>query len=365
MESFPVGTVKPPAPAPQRVPDPVRRHRDAVAAVIPGLAVAALLAVPAVLLGRLAPTVGGPVFGITVGAAAGALLRRMPSDRLVARLRPGCRVAGRQVLQASLVVLGTGLPLREVLRVGTDSLPVMLGTLAVALSGTWLIGRLLRVHPETRLLVGVGTGICGASAIAAVTAVVDATESRVAYALGTIFTFNIAAVLMFPLLGHLLGLSQHAFGLWSGTAVNDTSSVVAAAYGYGSAAGAYAVVVKLTRSLMIVPICVVLQVRQSRRRPAGQSAGPAGRARHAFPLFVVGFLAASATTTLGGIPASWAPALSAASLYLITTALVGIGLSLDWTHIRTAGMRPLALGAVLWAAVSSTSLGLQVVCGQL
>ncbi|MGC9544171.1 YeiH family protein [Streptomyces sp. UG1] len=371
MESPRVARVKAPIPTPttlpgHRVPGFLRRRWQAAGTVLPGLAVVALLAVPAALLGRLLPTVGGPVFGILAGALTAPVLRGALSARFAARLTPGYRVAGRQVLQASIVVLGAGLPLGDVLRVGVGSLPVMLGTLAVALGGAWLIGRFLNVHPESRLLIGVGTGICGASAIGAVTAVVGAAEARVAYAVGTIFTFNIAAVLVFPALGHLLGLSQQAFGLWSGTAINDTSSVAAAAYGYGTAAGNHAVVVKLTRSLMIVPICVVLAVRQSRRGGAEQ---PERKVlltvRRAFPLFIAGFLAASALATFQIIPPAWAPAFSAAGLYLITVSLTGIGLTLDWSLIRASGVRPLLLGAVLWIAVSATSIVLQSVSGQL
>ncbi|WP_406439191.1 putative sulfate exporter family transporter [Streptomyces sp. NBC_01613] len=365
MEPSPVVAVKPPTPPTPRLPRRAGRYRRSLTVVLPGLAFASLLAVPAMLLGRLEPTVGGPVFGILAGALTGPLLRRTLPNGRAEQLRPGCKAAGRHVLQASIVVLGTGLPLREVLRVGTGSLPVMFGTLAVALGGAWLIGRLLRIHPESRLLIGVGTGICGASAIAAVTAAVGAAEARVAYAMGTIFTFNIAAVLLFPLLGHLLGMSQHAFGLWSGTAVNDTSSVVATAYGYGAAAGKYAVVVKLTRSLMIVPICVALRIRQSRRQRTAGPVPTAGQAWRVFPVFILGFLAASALATSGAVPPSWDPTLSATGLYLITTALTGIGLTLDWSHLREAGVRPLVLGAVLWSAVSAASLGLQFLSGRL
>jgi uncharacterized integral membrane protein (TIGR00698 family) len=363
MESSYAVSVKP---APPRVPGHARRLYRAADATFPGLAVAAAIALPATWLGTLVPTVGGPVLGITAGLGAGVLLRRLPSPGPAERLRAGFVMAGRKVLQASIVVLGTGLPLREVLRVGAGSVPVMLGTLAVALAGAWFVGRLLGIHPESRLLIGVGTGICGASAIAAVTSVVKATEARVAYAMGTIFTFNIAAVLLYPPLGHLLGLSQQAFGLWSGTAVNDTSSVVAAAYAYGPSAGAYAVVVKLTRSLMIVPICVILQLWQTRRRrTTALEARDGGGAWRAFPLFIVGFLAASAIATLGVIPGSWQPAISAAGTFMITTSLTGIGLSLNPSQIRAAGPRPLVLGAVLWAGVSATSLGLQALTGRL
>lgn len=324
--------------------------------VLPGLAAALLVAVPAALLGAALPVVGGPVFGIAAGAAVGPLLRRHLPERHLRRLLPGFAAAGRQVLQASVVVLGAGLSLGEVVRVGGQSLPVMAGTLTVALGGAWALGRLLGVHREAALLIGVGTGICGASAIAAVTAVTGPAKDRVAYALGTIFTFNIAAVLLFPPLGHLLGLSQEGFGLWSGTAVNDTSSVVAASYAYGATAGAYAVVVKLTRSLMIVPVCLVLQARKGR---------PAGRIWQVFPLFILAFLAASAVASLGGVPASWHPQISALSAFLITVALTGIGLGLDLSQVRAAGVRPLLLGALLWLAVATTGLGLQALTGRL
>ncbi|WNM32541.1 putative sulfate exporter family transporter [Streptomyces sp. Li-HN-5-11] len=363
MESSYAVPVKPP---PQRAPGLARRLYRTVGDTLPGLVAAAMLALPATWLGTLVPTVGGPVLGIVVGVGTGVVLRRVMAPAVTERLRPGFATAARTVLQASIVVLGTGLPLSEVLRVGAGSLPVMLGTLAVALSGAWFVGRLLDIHPESRLLIGVGTGICGASAIAAVTSVVKATEARVAYAMGTIFTFNVAAVLLYPSLGHLLGLSQQAFGLWSGTAVNDTSSVVAAAYAYGTPAGSYAVVVKLTRSLMIVPICVVLQVWQSRRRRAGRrESHDGGTAWRTFPLFIVGFLAASATATLGVVPGSWHPALSTAGTFMITTSLTGIGLSLNPSQIRDAGPRPLLLGAALWVGVGATSLSLQALTGQL
>ncbi|MET7738150.1 putative sulfate exporter family transporter [Streptomyces sp. NPDC005402] len=355
-------------PLPQRALAGTRRTARAVGAKVPGLAVALTVALPATWLGRLVPTVGGPVFGIVVGALAGALLGRGAAPGRAERLRPGYAFVGRQVLQASIIVLGAGLPLSEVLHVGAGSLPVMLGTLAVALGGARVVGGLLGVHRETGLLIGVGTGVCGASAIAAVTAAVDAAEARVAYALGTIFTFNIAAVLLFPPIGHLLGLSQEAFGLWSGTAINDTSSVVAAAYSYGTEAGAYAVVVKLTRSLMIVPICAVLVMWRTWRRRAihvQPNETTSGRIWRAFPLFVIGFLAASALATCGGIPASWQLVLPVISTFLITLALSGIGLSLKFSQLREAGPRPLLLGAILWIVVGVTGVALQAITGRL
>ncbi|HET6499368.1 MAG TPA: putative sulfate exporter family transporter [Amycolatopsis sp.] len=327
----------------------------------PGLLVALVVAVVATLLGRLVPIVGGPVFGILVGALAAAVIPGLRGQVW----QPGFAVASKLVLQLSIVVLGTGLSLTEVVHVGGGSLPVMLGTLAVALLGAWLIGRLLRLDGDTRTLIGVGTGICGASAIAATTAVIDAAEADIAYSVGTIFTFNIAAVLLFPPIGHLLGMGSHAFGLWSGTAINDTSSVVAASFAYGGDAGSYAIVVKLTRTLMIIPIVIVLAVLRAKKRAGGEFRLAAMPWRRIVPLFLVGFLVAATLDSVGLIPTSWHGTLSVVGTFLITTALAGIGLSLRFSTMRRAGVRPLLLGAILWVAVAATSLGLQAVTGTL
>ncbi|SFW92077.1 YeiH family protein [Amycolatopsis australiensis] len=336
---------------------PARRSR-----ALPGVLVAVVVAAVATALGELVPVVGGPVFGIVLGAVTAAVVPALRGERWA----PGYAVAAKPVLQASIVVLGTGLSLSQVLRVGGQSLPVMLGTLAVALGGAWLLGRWLGVRGDTQTLIGVGTGICGASAIAATTAVIKPRQAEVAYAIGTIFTFNIAAVLLFPPLGHLLGLDAHAFGLWAGTAINDTSSVVAASYAYGGDAGSYGLVVKLTRTLTLIPIVMVLAVLKARRE-----AGRPGSGVHALPwrkivpLFLLGFIAAATLNTLGVVPGSWHPALSVLGTFLITTALAGIGLAMRPADLRRAGPRPLLLGGLLWVAVAAASLALQALTGTL
>lgn len=365
-----------PAPSPA-APAPTRAR--VVLRLIPGLALTFAIAVVATILGTFAPVVGGPVFGIVIGVVLAAFLR--PGTVLDA----GTKFSSKRILQASIVVLGSGLSLQQVVTVGASSLPVMLGTLAVALLGGWLIGKALRVDGEIGTLISVGTGICGASAIAAVTAVIDAAESKVAYAIGTIFTFNVAAVLIYPSLGHLLGLSQHAFGLWAGTAINDTSSVVAAAYTYGSSAGAYGVVVKLTRTLMIIPISIALALFIARRRaraaefvpdgglPASAGHGESGAAparrrvpwKQIVPLFIIGFLFASALDTVGAIPDSWHGPLSFIGVFMITMALSGIGLSTRLSTLKSAGHRPLLLGGILFVLVGASSLALQAATGTL
>lgn len=312
------------------------------------------------VLGTLVPVVGSPVFGVVVGVLVGAGLRRRRAATMTV-LSPGLTVASKRVLQLAVVLLGARLSLGDVARVGRESLPVMLGTVLVCLAGAAVLGRLLRVAGELRALVGVGTAICGASAIAAVTPVLRARSTNVAYAMSTIFAFNIAAVLVFPPLGHWLGMSEQAFGLFAGTAVNDTSSVVAAATTFGSVAADQAVVVKLVRTLMIIPVVLGLSVVVTRHRRHDDGARPA--VLRLVPWFLVGFLVLAAANTLGLVPTAWHGGLSTAATFLITVALTAIGLSTDLPALRATGPRPLLLGGLLWLLVTVTALGLQWLTG--
>jgi len=339
---------------------------------LPGIALCAAIALVATGLGRLAPVVGAPVFGIVIGVVVAAFLH--PG----ARTDAGAGWSGKYVLQASVVVLGSGLSLAQVLQTGWQSLPIMLGTLAVALGGGWLIGRALGLAPDVRTLIAVGTGICGASAIAATQSVIRAKADDVAYAIGTIFTFNVVAVLTFPFIGHALGLSDRAFGLWAGTAINDTSSVVAAAFSFSPAAGQYGIVVKLTRTLMIIPITIAIAVwrrRQAAKAAAISTTAAAGGAdaaqqaswswRSIVPQFLLWFVVVVIVNSLGLVPASWHPALSTLGTFMITVALAGIGLGTRLRVLKQAGYRPLALGAILWVLVAVASLLLQLFTGNL
>jgi uncharacterized membrane protein YadS len=328
------------------------------------------------------PLIGSAVPGAVIGAVIAIVVK--PG----ARFAPGVKWASTFVLQCSVVLLGAQLSIAEAARVGVSSLPVMLGTLAICLAAAWLYGRLLGVPGDLRTLIGVGTGICGGSAIAAVSPVIEAASADVAYAISTIFLFNIAAVLVFPLLGHALGMSQQSFGLFAGTAVNDTSSVVATATTYGTAATSHAVVVKLVRTLMIIPICLGLATLTARKqqRPviatapsaprdgaAGTPASPAftparmspRRAAKLVPWFLIGFVLVAAVNSCGIIPAGAHSPRQHASVFLVSVALSAIGLSSNVAALRKAGARPLILGAVLWITVATASLGLQALTGTL
>jgi uncharacterized integral membrane protein (TIGR00698 family) len=270
-----------------------------------------------------------------------------------ASLRPGIAFASKQLLQWSIVLLGAHLSLMEIIHGGARSLPVMLGTLVIVLLLAYGVGRALGLDRDIRRLIGIGTAICGGSAIAAVASVIEADQADIAYSLGVVFLFNVVAVLVFPALGHLLKLSQQAFGLWAGTAINDTSSVVAAALAYGRDAGNDAVIVKLTRTTLILPIVLYYGWRRIQHAREGASAIDW---RTIIPWFILWFLVAAALNSFGLIPTRAQQPLQELALFSITVALAGVGLGTDIQRIRAAGVRPLLLGAILWVAIAASSL---------
>ncbi|WP_353112796.1 putative sulfate exporter family transporter [Microbacterium sp.] len=325
--------------------------------VLPGVVVTATVATVSTMIGSAAPVIGSAVPAIVIGVLLSLLRRRAMAghQKADARLQPGITYSGKFLLQLAVVVLGAQLSMSRIVEVGLESLPVMLVSLTVCLVGAWLIGRALGVERKLTTLIGVGTGICGASAIAAVSPVIAAAGAEIAYAVSTIFLFNILAVVLFPLLGHLLQLDPHTFGLLAGTAINDTSSVVAAASVYGTAALGFAVVVKLVRTLMIIPISVGLSVMEARRSAGGHRL-TGRRILHLVPWFLVGFIVVAVVNSFGVIPDGPREFLVHASVFLIAMALAGIGLSTDIPALRRAGWRPLALGGILWALVTAASV---------
>lgn len=329
-------------------------HSNKVAwlARFPGIALSVSIATVATFIGRSIPVIGAPIICIVIGVAIAAT--RKPAERF----RPGIETSSKLILQISVVVLGSQLSLKEIVKVGFSSLLVMLGTLTVCLAGAFWIGKWLGIVGDLRTLIGVGTSICGASAIAAVTPIIGAASVDVAYAISTIFLFNMTAVLTFPFLGHLLGLSQHSFGLFAGTAINDMSSVVAASTTYGSVAASYAIVVKLTRTMLIIPISLGLATLE-RRKHMADGPKPQVRVVRLIPWYLIGFLVVASANSVGLIPRGIHHDLVEISIFLIAIALAAIGLSTDVAGFRRTGHRPLLLGGILWILVSTTSLLLQ------
>lgn len=322
--------------------------------VLPGVLATVVLAAVAAYGARYVPLLGAPVLAIVLGVVVRAL------GPLPASLRAGLAFSSKQVLQAAIVISGFGLSLLTVVQTGLATLPVTLVTIAVALLLGQLLGRLLRVDGAIRALVSVGTAICGASAIAAVSTVIEPEEGEMALSIATIFFYNILAVLIFPPLGHLMHLTQSAFGIWAGTAVNDTSSVVAAGYAYGHEAGAEATIVKLARASLILPIVGAIALLRARKRSTGGERVPWMKIA---PWFIVWFLLAAIVNSTGIVPVSWHGAIAELAVFLISVALAAIGLQTELPRLIRAGARPLALGFCLWAAVALSSLAVQHAIG--
>ncbi len=325
-----------------------------------GILLSFVLALVAAWLGNRFPIIGGPVFGIVIGIIINNTAGKP------AWAENGIKFTSKKILQWAIIVLGGGLSLTQVWKTGIQSLSVMLITLSCAFISAYVLGRLMKIPFKLTSLIGVGTAICGGSAIAAVSPIIEAEEAEVAYSISTIFFFNIIAVLIFPPLGHLLGFSDTAFGLWAGTAVNDTSSVVAAGYAFSSQAGAYATIVKLTRTTMIIPISMIFAFAYAYRRKKSAKTGSSINYsfKRIFPWFILGFLAASLLNTLGVFNEGAISILSATGKFLIVMALTAVGLSADVRKMIKTGLKPLLLGLIVWVTVAVVSIGVQFITGQ-
>ena len=243
----------------------------------------------------------------------------------------------------------------------------MILTLLSAFITAYAFGKLLKVPSNLKALIGVGTAICGGSAIAAVSPIIEADDMEIAYAVSTIFLFNVLAILIFPPLGHILGFSDNAFGLWAGTAINDTSSVVAAGYAFSNAAGAYATIVKLTRTTMIIPISLIfsLIVAYKKKREAKDHSTVNYSFKKIFPWFILWFLVASLLNTLGVFPTESIPFINSIGKFMIVMALSAIGLNSDFKKMLKTGIKPLILGLIVWFSVILVSLVVQYFTGQI
>ena len=320
---------------------------------IQGILFALVFAVPAWLLGQQFPIVGGPVFGILLGMLFAGLHRPQAFEA-------GISFTGKKILQYAIILLGFEMNLFHVLEVGTQSFSVMIFTLLTAFFVALTVGRLLKLERSTTTLIGAGTAICGGSAIAAVAPVIGAKDKDIAFSISTIFLFNVLAVFIFPFLGHLMNMSDFGFGMWAGTAVNDTSSVVAAGYSYSEEAGGFATIVKLTRALMIVPVCLFFAFLTAREK-SGQGGGfSLGRI---FPWFILWFVVASIVNTTGFLPAALSHMLGSLGKFAIVLAMCAIGLNTRLMELVKHGLAPIALGFCCWVAVACMSLLVQYVTG--
>ncbi len=337
---------------------------------LPGILVCLIIAVPCFLLGRAVPTVGGPVFAILAGMIITLIWKEKGSAKA------GIAFTSKYILQAAVVLLGFGLNLGVIVQTGRQSLPIIVCTISTSLILAYILHRALRVHGNTAILVGVGSSICGGSAIAATAPVIDADDDEVAQAISVIFFFNVLAAIFFPMFGHAIGMDTttgEAFGIFAGTAVNDTSSVTAASstwdgmFSLGSQTLDKAVTVKLTRTLAIIPITLVLAAFTARKKRAAGSEGENTFSfRRAFPMFILYFVIASLITTIAvhaGVSASAFSPLKELSKFFIIMAMAAIGLNSNIVKLIRTGGKPLLIGGVCWVGITSVSLFMQHVMG--
>lgn len=331
-----------------------------------GLLLTLVIAVPAWFLGKRFPIVGGAVIAII----AGMIITLFIKDKTP--FESGIKFTSKKVLQWAVILLGFGMNLNVVLETGMQSLPIILCTIATSLVIAFALHKLMRIPSKISTLVGVGSSICGGSAIAATAPVIDADDEEVAQAISVIFFFNVLAALVFPYFGQLVGfdtMSGEAFGIFAGTAVNDTSSVTAAAstwdnmWRLGSQTLDKAVTVKLTRTLAIIPITLVLAFMRTRK---GSGEGGKVSFKKIFPFFILYFIGASVITTVAvsfGVDDSLFHPVKELSKFFIVLAMAAIGLNTDVVKLIKTGGKPIIMGACCWVGITGVSLLMQHIMG--
>ena len=330
--------------------------------IAPGLLLSACVAIIAMLLSSLIPgdIIGATVMALLVGMALNPILNRYE------QFNSGVNFAGKIILRIGIILMGVNLNFSEVLNVGKYSLFVMIFTMATAFGAGNLIGRVFGVNWKLTNLLSVSTAICGGSAVAAVGPVIKAKDEDIAYAISSTFIFDVLTVVAIPWIGIALGMSDTGYGLWVGTAVNDTSSVVAAGYAFSDFAGNTAVIVKLTRTLFIVPYVLIFSFI-TERLEAKTEVGH-GRTsinlKKIFPYFIILFLVVVTLRSIGIIPNTMVPALSKTSKFCMVMALSAIGLKTSFRDIKNIGLKPMILGMIVDTLVVFVSIGVQVATGR-
>ncbi len=334
--------------------------------IIPGVLLALIVAVASRVLESLLPIhlIGASVIALFIGMAINYF--KKPSEVVVT----GLNFTSKRILKFAIILLGASLNIQTILTVGQNSLIVMVFTLATCFGVGFFTGRALGLNWKMSNLISAGTGICGGSAIAAIAPVIDADDTDIAFGMSATFIFDMIMILLFPIMGHWLGLSDMAYGLWAGTAVNDTSSVVAAGYAFSENAGAYATMVKLTRTLTIIPTVLVfaaIGVHVKKKELAQQATYENTHKKldmfHVIPWFILGFLAFAGINSLGVIPVEVSDALKEASKFLMVMSLAAIGLKTDIKHMKKAGLKPMLHGFIISALVVIVSITVQYAVG--
>lgn len=335
--------------------------------IIPGVMLSILIALIALFLGTQTHLMSASVIALLMGMGIKLCFKNLKT------FEGGLQFTSKKLLKLGIILLGTSLSIGQILHVGKFSVIVMVFTLAAAFGFGYLFGKLFKMDWHLSSLISAGTGICGGSAVAALSPVIDADDSHVAYAISATFIFDIIMVILFPIMGRGLGLSDMAYGLWAGTAVNDTSSVVAAGFAFSNAAGDFATIVKLTRTLSIIPIIIIFSIINSHikqksltvaTKPSFMATIKAIDFKAIFPWFIIFFIVAAILNSIGMIPTALSSSLSELSKFLMVMALAAIGLKTDFSKLKQSGFLPMVHGFIISTIVVVVALVVQVFLGQ-
>lgn len=330
-----------------------------------GILVCLAIAIPSWLLGRMFPVIGGAVIAIIAG-----MIVTMFWDNK-GKAEPGIKWTSRVILQTAVVLLGFGMNLGVIFQTGKQSLPIIICTITTSLIIAWILQKALKVPANTSILVGVGSSICGGSAIAAAAPVIGADDDEIAQSIAVIFFFNVLAAIFFPILGKAIGfdtVNGEPFGIFAGTAINDTSSVTAAAstwdsmWNLGSETLNKAVTVKLTRTLAIIPITLGLSLIQAKKSTKEGKQTTKFSLKRAFPMFILYFVIAAIITTVCvhmGVDAGVFQPIKELSKFMIIMAMAAIGLNSNVIQLIKTGGKPIIVGASCWCGITVVSLIMQ------
>ena len=341
-----------------------------------GIILSAILAVVSLIISSFIPKglISGGVFALIIGMLINPLIMKKPEY-----FQGGLKFTSSKLLKLAIIFMGASLSFSQVLEVGKFSLIVMCFTLVTAFGFGYIFGKIFKMNWELSSLISAGTGICGGSAIAAIAPVIDAKDSDIAYAMSATFLFDIVMVILFPILGKAFNMTDMGYGLWVGTAVNDTSSVVAAGYAFSDIAGNYAVIVKLTRTLSIIPIVIIfsfINQRVSRKKiitNQGElssdevSDKPKIKINFSkiFPFFIIFFLIMVGIKSTGIIPDVASDIITEISKFLMVMALASIGLKTNFKTLSKSGVKPMIHGFIISLLVVVVSFGVQYLFGQI
>ena len=333
-----------------------------------GFLICLAIAVPSWFLGKQFTIIGGAVISIILGMIVTLFIKDKTN------LESGIKFTSKKILQYAVILLGFGLNLNIIFETGKQSLPIIICTIATSLVIAYVLHKVMHIPGKISTLVGVGSSICGGSAVAATAPVIDADDEEVAQAISVIFFFNVLAAIIFPIFGQMIEFdttSGEAFGVFAGTAVNDTSSVTAAAstwdgmWNLGSQTLDKAVTVKLTRTLAIIPITLVLAFMRTRKEKGSESSKKVSF-KSIFPFFILYFIGASIITTVAvnvGIDASVFNPIKELSKFFIVLAMAAIGLNTNIVKLIKTGGKPIFMGLCCWIGITAVSLLLQHVIG--